>query len=457
MGEAVISVGEQVSLAIDDLNHDGDGVGRTDDGFVLFVPEALPGDRVTAELQSRKKSFGRARLIRVDTASAARTEAPCAVATSCGGCRLQHAVYHAQLKWKEERVREALRRVGGVEGVPVFPTVGMDNPFHYRNKAQYPVRQNPRGEIVTGFYRRGSHEVIPFDDCLIQHPLIPKVVNTARRLMSELGMSIYNEQTHDGDVRHIVVRVSFSRNSAMAVLVTKARQGTGVSHWVAGMQRAIPELVSIAHNVNPAKTNAILGADTRILWGDEVLVESIGGVEYEVSPTSFFQVNSIQTKVLYDTIREYADLNGGETVWDVYCGAGTIGIYLAQTPIDLRGVDRTAAAIGDARQNARRNRCEAAVYETGSAEKVLPEWVKRGGEADVCLLDPPRSGCDQRALRAVLDAHPTKIVYVSCNPSTLGRDLAVLQNGGYRARHVLPVDMFPHTPHVESVTLLTSV
>jgi len=448
------AVGEETEVDVVDLNHDGEGVARTRDGFVLFVPEALPGERARVLMTRVRPRYGEARLLGVLETTPERVQPACPAAGVCGGCALQHWEYAAQAAWKEEAVRQALKRIAGLERVPVLPILAMERPFGYRNKAQYPVGLRD-GRVVVGFYRRRSHEIVPTDDCLIQHPLAVAVARAARDGLEKLGISVYDEATHTGFARHLVVRVSFSREEVMAILVTRERAFPQAEAWVDELRRRVPGLVSVVQNINPARTNVIMGEESLVLWGKDHLVESLGRRQFIISPNSFFQVNPVQARRLYELVAEYAELCPGDVLWDVYCGTGSIGIYVAGDGVRLRGVERVAAAVEDARQNARRNGLEDARFEVGTAEEVLPRWMNEEERADVVVLDPPRSGCDAVTLDAVVACEPRRIVYVSCNPATLARDLAHLTGKGYRVVKVQPVDMFPHTPHVECVALVT--
>lgn len=455
-------VGSIHTLGITDLNHDGDGVGRTEEGMVLFVPGALPGEQVRVRIETVKRRHATATLIAGGGDSAfrpspQRVQARCAVAGECGGCRLQHYDYPSQLVWKAERVRAALSRIGGLDGVNVRPMIGMADPYHYRNKAQYPLRRDETGRVRLGFYRRGSHEVVPHEDCAIQHPVIPEVAAACRQAIEELDISVYDEENHTGAVRHLVIRTSFANDEAVLILVTRSSTLPESGAFIDRIRALCPQVVGVVQNVNAARTNAIFGPETRSLWGKSTLVERLGDLEFEISPTSFFQVNPIQAVRLYDSVVELAETTSG-SVWDLYCGAGSIGLYLLQgasMELSVKGIDSVAAAIADARRNAAHNGLQqSARFEVGRAEWVVPQWVDDGERASLCLLDPPRSGCAPELLRAVGEADPRRIVYVSCNPSTLARDLALLANLGYRTKVIQPVDMFPQTPHIEAVAQL---
>lgn len=444
--------GDELTVEVTDLNDDGDGVGRASDGLVLFVPGALPGERVRVRVSRVSRRHAVAEPVERLIDAPCRVVPPCPVAGACGGCRLQHASYQAQLAWKTQRVRTALR-LAGLEGVPVAEILGMASPFHYRNKAQYPVRRGPKGEVLLGFFRRESHEIVPHDECLIQHPLIPRVAEACRRAAEELEIEPYDERQHRGVLRHLVVRVSFARNEAMVVLVTRTRTLPAAGEFIERIRRSVPAVVSVAQNVNEERTNVIFGRTTRILWGRAALIERLGRLEFEISPTSFFQVNPAGAKCLYDMVTEFVG-PAARTLWDIYCGAGTIGLYVAAAlcrPVRLLGVDSSHEAIADARRNAARNKIESARFVVGRAEHVVPRWVAAGEESGVWLLDPPRSGCAQEVLAALAAVRPERVVYVSCNPVTFARDLSLMQQVGYRTRRVQPVDMFPQTPHIEAV------
>lgn len=447
------SKGHILELEVRDLSHEGEGVGRAKDGFVFFVSGALPGERIRAKVVEVGHRHGRAELVSVEKTSSSRQEAPCSIAHLCGGCALQAFDYKAQLKWKKKRLEEALIRIGGLKNPLIRPVVGMTNPFGYRNKAQYPIARGADGKATMGFYRRRSHQVIPAEDCLIQHPLIVEAAEKACSLINELGLSIYDERTGTGFARHFVVRVSVAREEIMAILVTNGHDFPQAKDWVAGLREGLPQLVSVVQNVNQRVGNRIMGSTSRVLWGAETIVEQLGDYSFEISPGSFFQVNTIQTEVLYELVAQYAGLSKGSKVWDVYCGAGTIGLYLSTDAGYIRGVERDQSAVFDARRNAKRNGIDYASFEVGTAEEVLPRWVREGGRADVCVLDPPRKGCDPDALKSAAAAAPERIVYVSCNPATLARDAAILSQEGYTFVEATPVDMFPQTPHVEAVSL----
>ena len=445
---------KKVAVEITGLNHAGEGVGRIDNA-VVFVPQTVPGDLAEIEIVTRKRNYLRGRLVELKEASPDRIDAPCPHAETCGGCQFQHIAYPSQLAWKRVQVEEAMRRIGGLE-VEVEPILGMADPINYRGKAQLPLGGSP-GKVEMGFFRRGTHDIVDMRECLVQHPLMVKLALTVREIIEDLGLPPYDEIRHRGVFRHAVIRASFAEEKLMLVLVTRTENIPLQDEIVERLRKAVPELVSIAHNVNPKVTNVIFGPTTRIIWGEPYIFEHIGELRYAISPRSFFQVNPLQTKVLYDKVREFAALQGNETVLDLYCGTGTIGLYLAKDAERVIGVETIADAVADARYNAELNNIASAEFIEGKAEDVLPDLVKRLGQIDVAVVDPPRKGCDQVVLDSLAEEDVKRIVYVSCNPATLARDLAYLKERGYTVGTVQPVDMFPWTSHVECVVLMSRV
>ncbi|TDL61415.1 23S rRNA (uracil(1939)-C(5))-methyltransferase RlmD [Paenibacillus amylolyticus] len=339
------------------------------------------------------------------------------------------------------------------QGIRVLPTMGMDEPWRYRNKAQVPIGA-AEGGLVGGFYAKGSHRIIDMESCLIQHEHNDEVVAKVKEIGSHFGISAYNEETGRGLLRHVVVKKAFRTGEMMLVLVTNGRDIPYKDEWIGSIREAIPHVASICQNVNKKQTNVIFGDETLVLWGRDVIYDYIGDVQFAISARSFYQVNPVQTEVLYGKTVEYAGLSGKETVIDAYCGIGTISLFLAQHADQVYGVEIVPEAIEDARSNALLNDMKNVKFEVGASEDVIPRWKEQGIEADVIVVDPPRKGCDPRLLETILEMKPERVVYVSCNPSTLARDLRVLEDGGYRTVEVTPVDMFPHTVHVESVAML---
>lgn len=446
------TVGERLDLVIEGLSHAGEGVGRAD-GMAVFVPKAIPGDHVQARIISTKKTYARGLIEDILRPSSERQEPPCRYASDCGGCQLQHMAYAGQLYWKREQVRDALERIGGL-AADVEPVRGMAYPFRYRNKAQFPV-QLVNGELAMGFYRPRTHELIAIDDCLIQHELSMQTALAVKHAATVHGMAAYDESTHQGVLRHVVTRVSVSNRKSLAVLVTRTA-GLRRAHALASILRQqVPRCIGLVQNVNPDRTNAVFGPDTRMLWGEGSLRERIGHCEFSVSPRSFFQVNSEQAAVLFALVGEVAELTGNETVWDLYCGTGTLGLYLAKLACQVVGVESVPEAVADAQRNADLNQVHNARFVLGKAEKEIGGLSQATGGVDVVLLDPPRKGCAPELLKALQQARPRRIVYVSCNSSSLARDLRVLVDGGYQLGRVVPVDLFPQTSHIEVVVVLS--
>ncbi|WCN37449.1 23S rRNA (uracil(1939)-C(5))-methyltransferase RlmD [Aneurinibacillus uraniidurans] len=443
---------ETVEITIEDISHEGNGVGRYE-GYTLFVPGALAGERVRVRATKLKKQFGYARILEIIEPSSARMEPPCPLYVRCGGCGIQHMEYTAQLEFKRKLVEDNLRRIGKIEGVPVHPTIGMENPWRYRNKAQVPIGEEAGG-LIGGFYAARSHEIIDMEACLIQHETGDDVIARVKEIAWKHGVRAYQEETHTGLLRHVVTKVGFATGDVMIVLVTNGDKILNQDALVAELAQAVPGVKSIVQNVNTKRTNVIFGEVTRVLWGEEYIYDTIGDITFAISARSFYQVNPVQTERLYGKALEYAALTGEENVIDAYCGIGTISLFLAQKAKQVFGVEIVPDAIEDAKRNARLNGIENATFAVGEAEVVIPAWYEEGNRADVMVVDPPRKGCDEALLQTILDMKPDRVVYVSCNPSTLARDLRFLEGGGYKTVEVQPVDMFPHTVHVESVALL---
>ena len=454
-----ITKGQEFSLEIDDMGTDGEGIGHKE-GYTLFVKDALVGDIVRVKVIKAKKKFGYGRLMEVITPSPWRVEPACDCARQCGGCQIQHCSYEKQLAWKEKKVRDCLQRIGGFEEIPMEPVMGMDEPYHYRNKAQYPVGYDKEGNLVAGFYAGRTHSIIPNTDCAIQHPANHMILETILAFMKQYDIPAYEEKKHTGLVRHILIRVGEYTGEVMVCLIIN---GNKLPHQdkLVEMLLQCPfdyEIKSICLNINKEKTNRILGEKVVPIYGQTYIEDRIGNITYRISPLSFYQVNPEQTQKLYGTALEYADLKGDEVVWDLYCGIGTISLFLAQKAARVCGVEIVPQAIEDARENARRNGFTNAEFFVGAAEDVVPEQYEQSGgslRADVVTLDPPRKGCDEKLLRTVVQMEPERIVYVSCDPATLARDLKYLCGEGYELKRVRACDMFGHSSHVETVCLLS--
>ena len=443
-----------VTLDIEDCGVDGEGIGKAD-GFTVFVKDAVIGDRVTAKIMKAKKNYGYGRLMEILKPSPYRVEPKCAFARQCGGCQLQALSYEQQLAFKEKKVRGHLERIGGFTDLPMEPIIGMDEPYHYRNKAQFPVGKNKEGRIITGFYAGRTHTIIENRDCALGVSQNKEVLDRVIAHMETYGIEPYNEETGTGLVRHILIRYGFFTGELMVCLVLN---GTSIPKQEVLIERLleIPGMTSITINVNKKRSNVILGEEIRLLWGKPYITDKIGDISYQISPLSFFQVNPLQTGKLYSKALEYADLHGEETVWDLYCGIGTISLFLAQKAKFVRGVEIVPAAIDNARDNARLNGIENVEFFVGKAEEVLPaEYKKNGIYADVIVVDPPRKGCEESLLATMIEMQPKRIVYVSCDSATLARDLKYLCERGYELKKVCPVDQFGGTVHVETVVLLS--
>jgi 23S rRNA (uracil1939-C5)-methyltransferase len=441
---------DYIDVTFEDLTHDGAGVAKVD-GYPIFVPKALPGEKAKIKVIKTNKSYGIGRLIELYERSHFRVDVASEDAHKYGGCQLQHMSYEGQLQFKENQVRQVLTRIGKLEDVKVHPILGMDNPWHYRNKAQVPVGEKD-GKLIAGFFKPRSHEIVDTNESLIQIPEINEAVQAVKEICSELGIPAYNEEAHKGVLRHIMARYGKQTGELMVVIITRTADIPHKNKLVKEIIARLPKVKSIVHNVNPKRTNVILGEKTTVLWGNEVIYDYIGNVKFAISALSFYQVNPDQTKVLYDKALEYAGLTGEETVIDAYCGIGTISLFLAQKAKKVFGVEVVPEAIEDAKRNAELNGITNAEFAVGEAEVVIPKWYKEGNRADVLVVDPPRKGCDEALLKTIIDMKPKKVVYVSCNPATLARDLRILEDGGYKTLEVQPVDMFPQTMHVECVS-----
>lgn len=452
---APIKKNDRQTVYIEDLTHDGNGVAKID-GYPLFIQGALPGETAEIHVMKTLKNYGFAKVINILEKSPDRVEAPCVYFSQCGGCQLQHLSYEGQLKWKQNMVANVMKRLGKIDA-PVLPVKGMEEPWHYRNKSQIPFAQNEAGQMVAGFYKTKSHSIVDMERCLIQTGEADVVMADLKRELETLGVRPYDEKSHQGMLRHVVVRKGRATGEVMVVLVTKSKKFPQASAAIEKIRALIPNVTSIVQNVNGEKTNVIFGNDTFTLWGKDTIEDTIGNVRFEISARSFYQVNPVQTEVLYKQALDYAQLKGDERVIDAYCGIGSISLFLAQKAGHVMGVEIVEQAIEDAKRNAALNGFTNTYFEAGPAEEVIPRWYKEGKEADVLVVDPPRKGCDEALLNTIIEQKPKRVVYVSCNPATLARDLRILEDGGYKTKEVQPVDMFPHTTHCEAVAWLELV
>ena len=445
-------------VQIEDMSDTGEGIGKTD-GFTWFVKDAVIGDVVEARVMKTKKSYGFARLMQVLEPSACRVTPRCPSARQCGGCQLQAMSYEEQLKFKENKVRNNLSRIGGLTEIPMEPIIGMDEPWRYRNKAQFPFGKDKDGRIITGFYAGRTHAIIEQEDCLLGVEENQPILDCIRGFMGEYHIAPYEEETHKGLVRHVLIRKGFTTGELMVCLVLNGdvEKLKAPEVLVERLVKLFPShMASISCSINREKTNVIMGKEIVNLYGPGYITDYIGNVCYRISPLSFYQVNPVQTQKLYGTALEYAGLTGEETVWDLYCGIGTISLFLAQKAKKVYGVEIIPQAIDDARANAKLNHFENVEFFVGKAEEVLPEqYEKNQVYADTIVVDPPRKGCDSVCLDTIVKMAPEKVVYVSCDSATLARDVKYLGERGYEVKRVKTVDMFPWSGHVETVVLLS--
>ncbi|MGB9975945.1 23S rRNA (uracil(1939)-C(5))-methyltransferase RlmD [Thermovenabulum sp.] len=449
-----LKVGQTIEAVVENMAHEGQGISRID-GFTVFIEGAIFGERVIAEITKVTKSYAIAKVKEIINFSEYRKEPFCLYAVICGGCDLQHLSYEGQLIFKKRIVEDSLHRIG-----KVFPqindTIGMENPLNYRNKAQYPVG-NKNNLPVLGFFKKRSHDIVPINYCPIQSHQSNEALLAVKEWLEKYKIPIYDEIKHEGLIRHIVTRHGFRTGEVMVVIVINGEDIPHKKELIEILKKKVKGLSSVYLNVNTRKTNVILGEKNLLIYGSETITEYIGNIKFSLSPLSFFQVNPVQVKVLYDKVAEFADLKGDETVLDVYCGIGTIALYLADRAKKVIGIEVVGDAVRDARENAKTNGIKNAEFIEGEAEKIMPELAKKGIKPDVIVVDPPRKGCEKEVLSAMSKMQPGKIIYVSCNPATLARDLGILKELGYEVKIVQPVDMFPHTHHVECVALMSRV
>ncbi len=500
---------DELTLEITDMGSRGEGIGHTD-GYALFVKDALAGDIIRARITKVKKNFAYARLMEIIQPSPDRIEPVCPVAKQCGGCQLQHCSYERQLAWKEQKIANCLRRIGGQnvmtaeearnlqnkggrqeenfilggngrqgenagqelkdirmgeqsefagdegtgDAVVMERILAMQEPYHYRNKAQFPVGYDRDGHLVTGFYAERTHDVIPHMDCMIQDSCSREILELVMAFLDKYQIPAYQEKNHTGLVRHILIRTARATGQIMLCLVINGEKLPHAEELVQELLGSSLKFSSICLNINKERSNRILGEKIILLYGQEYIEDRIGDMRYRISPLSFYQVNPEQTKRLYDTVIEYAELQGNDTVWDLYCGIGTISLYLSRKADMVYGVEIIPQAIENANTNARLNHISNVEFYEGAAEDVVPQkyWESGGGlRADVVVLDPPRKGCDERLLETVVQMQPERIVYVSCDPATLARDVKYLCGEGYVLKRVRGCDMFGMSYHVETI------
>lgn len=450
----MIGKNDVLQLKIEDMGINGEGIGKAD-GYPLFVRNALIGDVISCKVMKANKNYGYARLLEVLTPSPYRVLPVCPVARSCGGCQIQELSYEQQLEFKKKKVENNLRKIGHLENVKVNDVIGMKDPFRYRNKAQFPVGTDRNGRIVMGFYAGRTHSIIEAEDCLLGVKENARILQIVKAYMERNHVSPYNERTGEGVIRHILIRKGFCTGEIMVCIVINGSRLPASEMLIKDLLE-VPGMTSISYNINRKNTNVILGTDVVNLYGEGYITDCIADLKFRISPLSFFQVNPVQTEVLYKTALEFAGLTGKETVWDLYCGIGTISLFLAKAAKKVYGVEVIPEAIEDAKSNAKLNGIENAEFFVGKSEEIFPDYGKRhGGFADVIVVDPPRKGCDEALLETVAAMRPEKMVYVSCDSATLARDLLYMTEHGYEVRAVQPVDMFPMSGHVETVVLLS--
>lgn len=451
----IIRPNEKYELTIEDMGHSGEGIGKID-GFTVFVEETVIGDKVNIEITEVKKNYGMGKVLDYIEYSSFRVNPRCAIYDKCGGCQIQNISYEKQLNIKKKIVRDNLVRIGGLHDILIHDVIGMELPERYRNKAQFPLR-NKNGNIGIGFYQKKSHEIVQCNSCIIQHEINDHIIEVLKEIIKKYNLSIYDEKTGKGLLRHIVTKTGFHTNEVMLILVTNGDKLTNKENLVEDIRKQIPEITEIIQNINTRNSNVILGDKNIILYGKGYITDSIADIQFEISPLSFYQVNPVQMEILYKKALDYADLKGTETVFDLYSGIGTISLFIAKKAKKVIGVEIIKEAVEDAKRNAELNHITNTEFFTGKAEEIVPKLYKKGYKADVVVVDPPRKGCDEILLSTIVDMQPERIVYVSCNPSTLARDLKYLEKHGYKTIEVQPVDMFPHTMHVECVVGIQKV
>ena len=449
-----VKAGAEYIVNISSLGSSGEGVGRVSD-FTVFVNGALPGEEVKAKITEVKKTYAIGKLMEVVKASPDRIKPACPIYAECGGCQLQHISYEGQMQVKRQQVKDAMERIGHQKDLTVLPVLGAENPWHYRNKVAFPVGKE-KGKTIIGCFAQGTHKIIDASNCLIQDELNNDAINAVKEIIDKLGIPAYNEDTHTGVMRHVVARTGM-KGQLMVVLVTATQELKRKKEIIKMLRSRLPQMVSLQQNIQTYRNNVILGRETKLLWGRPTIKAKLGKFAFNVSARSFFQVNTRQAEVLYDTALEYAQLTGKETVIDAYCGTGTISLYLAQKARKVYGVEIVSPAIKDAEKNARENNVRNAEFIVGDCTKVMPRLYKQGVRPDVVVVDPPRAGCTEAVLQTFASMQPKRIVYVSCNPATLARDIEIMAKLGYKAKKVQPVDMFSHSSHVESVALINRI
>ncbi|PNZ70804.1 23S rRNA (uracil(1939)-C(5))-methyltransferase RlmD [Staphylococcus croceilyticus] len=434
-----------------DLTHEGHGVVKFD-RYPVFIPNALINEEIEFKIIKVKKNFAIGKLLEVKKASEDRVEPPCKYYWKCGGCQLQHMTYEAQLAMKKEQVVNLFHRKAQFNETKINDTIGMEDPWRYRNKSQLPIGKDKDNHTIMGYYRQRSHDIIDMDSCLIQDQQHQEIMNHVKQWLNEFNISIYNERTKKGLLRHLVIRTGHYTDEMMVIFVTNGSKFKQTKLLVEKLTQTFPNITSIKQNINDSHSNVIMGQHSITLYGKDKIIDSLSDITFKISDQSFYQINSSQTEKLYGKAIEYAQLNGQETVLDTYCGIGTIGLYMAPVAKHVYGVEIVPSAIKDAKQNATLNGFDNTTFVCGKAEEVIIEWKQQGIKPDVVMVDPPRKGCDETFLQTLLALNPKRIVYISCNPSTQQRDAQILASS-YDLKEITPVDMFPQTTHIETVAL----
>ncbi|MGV8146924.1 MAG: 23S rRNA (uracil(1939)-C(5))-methyltransferase RlmD [Alkaliphilus sp.] len=436
-------------IEINEIGNSGEGIGRID-GLTVFIEGGIPEDYLRIKIKAIKKKYAIGEIIEILTPSPHRVVPVCNIAHQCGGCQIMHMEYLEQLKQKRKKVKETLRRIGKIDTV-VHKTIGMENPYFYRNKAQFPLG-TINGKAKIGFFEKGTHNIVDANYCHIQHETNEVIVKSVKEYIDLYNVSIYNEATREGALRHVITKIGFSTGDVMVVLVTKTAELPHKNELIEVLRKNIVGLKSVVHNVNNKVTNIVFGEKAQVIFGSEKIKEHIVDLKFNISAQSFFQVNTIQTEVLYDIVLDSANLKGHESVFDLYCGTGSISLFLARKAKQVYGIEIVEKAINDAKENAILNQITNAHFFAGDAAKTVEKLYKKGITANVVVVDPPRRGCDEKLLNTIIKMKPERIIYVSCNPATLARDLKHLCKRGYEVIEVQPVDLFPHTTHVETVS-----
>lgn len=447
----VINKNDVIQGNVVDLTHEGHGVVKLD-RYPIFIPNALIDEEIEFKIIKVKKNFAIGKLLEVKKASTQRVEPPCKYYWKCGGCQLQHMTYEAQLAMKKEQVVNLFHRKAQFNNTIINDTIGMTNPWYYRNKSQLPIGENQKHDIIMGYYRQRSHDIIDMDSCLIQDSQHQDIMNKVKQWLSELNISAYNEKNKKGTMRHLVIRTGHHTDELMVIFVTNGSKLKHANQLVEKLTQAFPNITSIKQNINNSHSNVIMGQQSVTLYGKDKIVDQLSDITFKISDQSFYQINSSQTEKLYQKAIDYAQLDGEETVLDTYCGIGTIGLYMAPLAKHVYGVEVVPSAIKDAQQNATLNGFKNTTFVCGKAEEVIIEWKQQGIKPDVVMVDPPRKGCDETFLQTLLTLSPKRIVYISCNPATQQRDAQRLSSH-YELKEITPVDMFPQTTHIETVAL----